>query len=69
MTDLALIVHPHTTKLMLLMLYVGPDQMLPVLSFLGAIVGFLLMMWHRLAGMVRRVLKLGRKEQSPTEPK
>jgi hypothetical protein len=44
-----------------LLLYIGPDQALPLLSILGAIVGFVLMWWRRLVSLTRRALKaLGR---------
>jgi hypothetical protein len=38
-----------------LLLYVGPDTALPILSFLAAIVGFLLMWWRRLLTLARRI--------------
>jgi hypothetical protein len=37
----------------LLLLYVGPDQMLPLTSALAAMVGVLLMFWQRLVGWTR----------------
>lgn len=37
------------------LLYVGPDQLLPLGSFLGAALGFLLMFWNRLVKTFRRV--------------
>jgi hypothetical protein len=37
----------------LIFLYVGPDQLLPLTSFFGAIVGILLMFWHRFLGGLR----------------
>lgn len=37
------------------LLYVGPDQMLPLVSVLGAVVGVLLMVWHRVVALGRRV--------------
>jgi len=40
-----------------LMLYTGPDQMLPLLSFLGAILGILLLWWQRFLMLVRRLFK------------
>jgi hypothetical protein len=40
-----------------MLLYVGPDQALPLLSVLGAVVGFVLMWWRRLAMLVRRVFR------------
>jgi hypothetical protein len=35
-------------------LYIGPDQLLPLASALGAIIGVLLMFWHRLTSLVRK---------------
>jgi undecaprenyl pyrophosphate phosphatase UppP len=39
-------------------LYVGPDQMLPVMSALGAVVGVLLMLWNRVVALVRKAFRL-----------
>jgi hypothetical protein len=36
------------------LLYVGPDQILPLTSVLGAIVGVLLMFWNRVVGVFVR---------------
>jgi hypothetical protein len=36
-------------------MYVGPDQILPLTSALGAILGVLLMFWNRVLGMFRRI--------------
>jgi hypothetical protein len=33
---------------MILLLYGGPDQILPLVSIIGTIIGFLLIMWRRL---------------------
>ncbi len=53
-----LMVHAHPQHVQLLksvlVLYVGPDQILPLTSALGAIVGVVLMFWHRLLGWVRK---------------
>jgi undecaprenyl pyrophosphate phosphatase UppP len=38
--------------------YVGPDQIMPLASVLGAIVGVAVMFWHKLVGLVRKVLGL-----------
>lgn len=44
------------------MLYVGPDQIMPLTSALGALVGIALMFWNRLLGLVHKVrTKLGRR--------
>ena len=37
-----------------ILLYSGPDQILPLLSILGAIIGFLLIWWQRFTRLVRR---------------
>ena len=39
--------------LAIVLLYVGPDQVLPLLSILASIVGVLLIWWRRLVGFVR----------------
>jgi len=39
----------------LMLLYVGPDQILPLVSFLGAIIGVLLIFWRYVVASVRRV--------------
>lgn len=41
----------------LVLLYAGPDQLLPLASFLGAVIGVLLIGWQRLIMFVRRVLQ------------
>ncbi len=38
-----------------ILLYAGPDQILPLMSVLGAILGVLLMFWQRFVSLVRRV--------------
>jgi hypothetical protein len=37
--------------------YAGPDQILPLASILGAIIGFLLIVWQRVVAMAYRVWK------------
>ena len=56
-----LVVHlgPHypladSTIRSLLLLYIGPDQMLPLTSALGAAVGVLLIVWNRLVSLLRK---------------
>jgi hypothetical protein len=39
-------------------LYVGPDQIMPLTSALGAIAGLALMFWNHLVGLARRALTL-----------
>ena len=38
-----------------LLLYVGPDQVMPVASILATIMGFLLIFWHKLVGLLRKI--------------
>ncbi len=56
MHGLAVHAHPQHFQLLksIIVLYVGPDQILPLTSALGAIVGVLLMFWHRLLGWLRK---------------
>jgi hypothetical protein len=50
-------------------LYVGPDQIMPITSALGAIVGLALMFWNRLVGVAHRcwtfVARRGDTRQEP----
>jgi hypothetical protein len=57
-----------------LVLYIGPETILPLTSGLAALVGILLMFWHRVVGFARKVWRLcigyfrpspERKEESP----
>jgi hypothetical protein len=36
--------------------YIGPDALMPVASFLAAVVGVVLMFWRRLVGAARMLL-------------
>lgn len=42
-------------RIPLVLLYAGPDQLLPLASFLGAVIGVLLIGWQRLLMLLRRV--------------
>ena len=46
-----------------IVLYVGPDQLLPLASALGAAVGVLLMVWHRVVALGRRMWQLCTKKK------
>ena len=49
-----------------LLLYVGPDQILPLTSVLGGVIGVLLMFWHRVVGAARKALQFfSKSEQTP----
>jgi len=39
----------------IVILYIGPETMLPLASALAAIVGVLLIVWHRVLGLVRKL--------------
>jgi len=51
-----------------ILLYSGPDQIMPLLSILGAIIGFLLIWWQRFMRLVRRAWQAAFK-RSPTPEK
>jgi hypothetical protein len=39
----------------MVILYVGPDQLLPLTSILGAIGGAVMIFWRQVVGLVRRI--------------
>jgi hypothetical protein len=45
------------------LLYVGPDQILPLTSVLGGVVGVVLMFWQRLTGIVRKAVQFFRRSE------
>jgi hypothetical protein len=53
----------------LVFLYAGPDQLLPLASFIGAVIGVLLIGWQRLVMFVRRVLHLLARKFQPSAKK
>jgi hypothetical protein len=57
------------SALQFLLLYIGPDQILPLTSVLGGIVGVLLIMWNRVVGAGRKLLAFClRKFQAAPKP-
>lgn len=44
--------------LALILLYVGPDQILPLTSLIGAFIGIILMFWRYVVGLAGRVWQL-----------
>jgi hypothetical protein len=50
----------------MVVLYVGPDQILPMASAIGAAVGVLLIVWHRAAALGRRLWQLCTKKAAAT---
>ena len=53
---------PASASAPLLVLYMGPETTLPLVSALAAIVGVLLMVWHRAVGLARKVWLFFRKK-------
>jgi hypothetical protein len=49
---LPIVSDPHAAPL--IVLYVGPDQIMPLASIFGAIVGLALMFWNRVVGLASR---------------
>ena len=49
---------------MLVILYVGPDQLLPLASIFGAIGGAIMIFWRQVVGLARRVAGLFRRTPS-----
>lgn len=43
----------------LVLMYIGPDVLMPLTSALAAVAGFLLMFWHRVLGFVMRLMGKG----------
>lgn len=57
MIVMALVQHAqHLGALAPAVLYIGPDVFLPITSALAALAGVLLMFWHRVVGIVGRLL-------------
>jgi len=51
-----IVVHVGAGQLLpIVFLYVGPETILPLTSALAAIVGIVLMLWHRIVGISRRI--------------
>ncbi len=42
----------------IIMLYIGPETILPLTSALAAILGVLLMFWQRFVGLLRKLWRL-----------
>lgn len=61
------LVRAHSDLATFVLMYVGPDQMLPIASALGAIFGVLLIVWNRAVALVRRAFRFLFKRRT-TEP-
>jgi hypothetical protein len=42
-------------KLLLVAMYVGPDQMMPVASILATVMGFVMIFWNKVLGIFRKI--------------
>jgi hypothetical protein len=47
-------VSPDIHSVPFVLAYIGPDQIMPLTSAIGAIVGLALMFWNRLVGLVHK---------------
>lgn len=45
-------------------LYVGPDQVMPVMSILATIAGLVMVFWNKVMSVVRRIFGLRRPDSS-----
>jgi hypothetical protein len=52
----------------MIILYLGPDSLIPLASILAAVAGFILLFWHRGAGLVRKLLGRGRRDEPADSP-
>jgi hypothetical protein len=58
MNALAIVTVLHSDVWLPLVLYVGPDVLLPLMSALAAIAGAVMMFWRRLVGAAASVWRL-----------
>ncbi|MCL4522501.1 MAG: hypothetical protein M1453_09055 [Acidobacteria bacterium] len=62
-----------TVNLLLIAFYVGPDQMMPVASILATVMGFVMIFWNKLLGIVRKIFGRSKpveaEENAPQTPK
>jgi hypothetical protein len=49
-----------------MLLYVGPDQLLPLLSIVGSLIGILLIWWRRVVGLVKRSWRFLTRKSRPS---
>ena len=58
--------HAFTASIPAIFMYISPDQLLPITSVLGGIIGFLLLLGHRVLAFLRRGLSFfNRRPASP----
>jgi len=54
---------PHPTFPVLVVLYIGPDQLMPLTSILAAIGGAIMIFWRQVVGVARRVAGIFKRQQ------
>lgn len=58
---------PHLVPVVVL--YVGPDQIMPLTSIIGAVFGLALMFWNRLVGLAYKCWTIvSRRQEVPRKP-
>lgn len=53
---------------LLIALYVGPDQVMPVMSVLATIAGLVMVFWNKVLSIVRRVFGMKRSAEADPAP-
>ena len=56
LNEILLFINP-AQHLAIFLLYAGPDQILPLVSIIGTIIGFLLIWWRRLVMLMRKAAR------------
>lgn len=59
----SILARPH------MLLYAGPDQFIPIASFVGAIIGVLLIGWQRFVSLLRRIVASLTQKLRPSDGK
>jgi hypothetical protein len=58
---------PHMVPVVVL--YIGPDQIMPLTSVFGALLGLALMFWNRLVGLAHKCWTMfSRRQAQPRKP-
>lgn len=55
---------PRSAGLSLLLGYLGPETTLPLLSFIAAVIGVILIFWKQVVGLARRAFRFVREKIS-----
>ena len=51
-----------------MILYVGPDQLIPLGSFAGSVVGLVLLFWNKLVALFSRITRRPLVKPAPVQP-